>query len=86
MFFNPKVALQSILRTATGGEDSQPLPTKLVFIREESMGRHLVNLAEVVAQVQKLEIKALSPDTTLPLEAPLSWLAHVPHPLDTPSP
>ena len=73
----PKVALQSILRTAEEKADSQQLPTNLYVIREESTGR-LMDPAEVITQVEQLEIKDMSPDPTLPPRAPFTWLALVP--------
>ena len=33
--------------------------------------------ADVIAQVEKLEIKAMSPEPTLPPGAPFPWLAQV---------
>jgi hypothetical protein len=63
----PKVALQTILRTsvAAAADHSQPLPTKIAIIRDETTGRLLVEPEEVIEQVRKLETKALSPDPTL---------------------
>jgi hypothetical protein len=73
----PKVDLQSILRTAAEKEDSQPLPTKLSIIRDDASGRFITDPTEVIAQVQKLETHALSPDPTLPQGAPFPWLCHI---------
>jgi len=50
-----KVALQSIVRTAAEEENTQPLPTGLSILRDDASGRLLVDPAEVIAQVQKLE-------------------------------
>jgi hypothetical protein len=47
----PRVALQSMLRTAAEKENTQPLPTDLSMLRDESSGRLLVDPTEVVAQV-----------------------------------
>ena len=47
----PKVALQSILRTAAGEENAQLLPTNLSILRDDASGRFLVDPAEVIAQV-----------------------------------
>jgi hypothetical protein len=62
----PKVALQSILRTAAEDENTQPFPTDLSILRDDASGRILVDPAEVIAQVQNLETHALSFDPTLP--------------------
>jgi hypothetical protein len=71
MFINKtKVALQSILRTAAEEENTQPLPTDISIFRDDASGRLLVDPAEVIAQAQKLETRALSPDPTLPHGAP----------------
>jgi len=72
------VAIQSILRTPAGKADSQPLPTNLSIIKAESTGRVLRDSADVIAQVEYLEIKALSPEPTLPPRAPFPWLALAP--------
>ena len=72
------MALQSILRTAAEKENTQPLPTDLSIVREDASGRLLVDPAEVIAQVQKLESHAMSPDPTLPHGAPFPWHLHVP--------
>ncbi len=69
----PKVALQSILRTVVEEENSQPLPTNLSILKDDASGRFMVDPAEVIAQVQKLETHALSPDPTLPHGAPFPW-------------
>jgi hypothetical protein len=76
----PKVALQSILRTTAEatGDNSQPLPTNLSVIRDETTGRLLVEPAEVIEKVRKLETKALSPDPSLLPGAPFPWHLHVP--------
>jgi hypothetical protein len=79
MFFkNPKVALQSILRTAAEAENTQHLPTDLSILRDEASGCLPVDPDEVIAQVHKLETHALSPDPTLPHRAPFSWHLRVP--------
>jgi hypothetical protein len=70
--------LQSILRTVAEKENTQPLPMDLSILRDESSGRLLVDPAEVIAQVQKLETQALSPDPTLPPGAPFPWHLRVP--------
>ena len=73
MFINKtKVALQSILRTAAEEENTQPLPTDLSIVKYIASGRLLVDPAEVIAQVQKLETKAMSPDPALTHGAPFS--------------
>jgi hypothetical protein len=73
----PKVALQSILRSATEKKDSKPLPTNLAIIRDDASGPLITDPEEVIAQVQKHETQALSPDHTLSQEAPFPWLCHV---------
>jgi len=73
-----KVTLQSILCTATEEDKSQPLSTNLSILRDDTTDRLLVDPAEVIAQVQKLETHVLSPDPTLPHKAPLPWHLHVP--------
>jgi hypothetical protein len=73
----PKVVMQSILRTATERDDSQPLPTNLSIIRDATSGCLITDPKEVIRQVQKLETTALSPDPTLPPEAPFPWLSHI---------
>jgi len=35
-----------------------------------------MDLAKVIAQIEKLEAHALSPDPALPAGAPFSWLVH----------
>ncbi len=62
----PKEALQSILRTTAEEDTAQSLPTDLSIIREPNTSRLLVEPAEVIAQVHKLESRALAPDPTLP--------------------
>ena len=47
----PRLALQSILHTTAEQENIQPLPTDLSILREDSLGRLLVDPAEVIAQV-----------------------------------
>ncbi len=47
----PRVALQSILRTAAEEENTQPLPTDLSILRDDASGRLLVDPAEVIVQV-----------------------------------
>ncbi len=47
----PRVALQSILRTAADKANTQPLPTDLSILKDESSGRLLVDPTEVIAQV-----------------------------------
>jgi hypothetical protein len=49
----PKMALQSILRTAAEEKNTHPLPTDLSFLRDDASDRLLVDAAEVIAQVQK---------------------------------
>jgi len=75
----PKLALQTILRTTAkvAEDNSQPLPTNLSIIRDETTGRFLVEPEEVIEQVRKLETKALSPDPTLLPGAPFPWHLHV---------
>ncbi len=72
----PKFALKSILRTEEAGENPQHLPTNLSIIRDETTGQLIVNPTEVIAQVQKLETKALSPDPALLPWALFPWLSH----------
>ena len=76
----PKLALQTILRTAAEAAqyNLQPLPTNLSIIREETTGRLLVDPEEVIDLVRKLETTALSPDPTLLPGAPFPWHLHVP--------
>ena len=74
----PKVALQSILCTEAEEDNTQPLPTDLSILRDDASGRLLIDSAEVIAQVQKLETQALSPDPTLPNGAPFPWHLRVP--------
>ena len=62
---NPKVALQSILRSAVEKDNSQPLPKNLEILRDDVTGRLQVDPAEVIAQVHKLGNHALSSDPTL---------------------
>ena len=64
------MALQSILRTAAETDDSQTLPTNLSIIRDDTTDRLVMDPVEVIAQVQKLETQALSPDPMLPQGAP----------------
>jgi len=45
-FFKPKVALQSILRTAAEEENTQPLRTNLSILKDDATGRLLVDPAE----------------------------------------
>jgi hypothetical protein len=73
----PKVALQSILRTAVGREDSHPLPTNLSIIRDDTSGYLVTDPKEVITQVHKLETTALSSDPRLPPGAPFPWLPHI---------
>jgi hypothetical protein len=73
----PRVALQSILRTAADEANTQPLPTDLSILRGEASGRLLVDPTEVIAQILKLETQTLSPDPTLLSGAPLPWLSRV---------
>ena len=62
---NPKVALQSILRSAVEKDNSQPLPKNLDILIDDVTGRLQVDPAEVIAQVHKLGNHALSSDPTL---------------------
>ena len=64
------MVLQSILRTAAEGENTQPLPMDLSILRDDDSGRLLVDPAEVIAQVQKLETHAMPHDPKLPRGAP----------------
>ena len=73
----PSAALKSILRTSEGTPDNPTLPTDLSVLRDDTSGRLLTTPTEVIAQLEKLETKALSPDPTLPPGAPFSWLGHV---------
>jgi hypothetical protein len=61
-----RVALQSIFRTATRIPDSQVIPTDLSTIRDDTSGRLIRTPANVIAQVENLATKALSPDPILP--------------------
>ena len=74
---NPKVALQSILRTVARRGDSQPLPTNLSIIRDDTSGCLVTDPKEVVKQVHKLETTDLSTGPTLPPGAPFPWLSHI---------
>jgi hypothetical protein len=73
----PSAALKSILRTSEGTSDNPILSTDLSVLRDETSGRMFTTSAKVIAQLEKLETKALSPDPTLPQGAPLPWLGHV---------
>ena len=73
----PSVALTSILRTSEGAPNNPTLRTDLSVLRDETSGRMLTTPAKVIAQLEKLESKALSPDPTLPPGAPFPWLGHV---------
>jgi len=73
------VALKPILHTAAEKENTQPLPTNLSVLRDDASDRLLVDPAEIIAQVQKLETQAMSHDPTLPHEAPFPWHLRVPH-------
>jgi hypothetical protein len=78
MFFKkPRMAIQSVLRTAVDEANTHPLPTDLSILRDESSGRLLVDPTEVIAQVQKRETQALSLDPTLLPGAPFPWLLRV---------
>ena len=74
---NQSVALKSILRTSEGTPDNPTLPTDLSVLRDETSRHILTTPAEVIAQLEKLETPALSPDPTLPPGAPFPWLGHV---------
>jgi hypothetical protein len=50
------MALQSILRTAVEEENTQLLPANLSILRDDASGRLLMDPAEVIAQVQKLDV------------------------------
>ena len=77
VWVNPTVALKSILRTSEGTPDNPTLPTDLSVSRGETFGRLLSAPAEVIAQLEKLETTALSPDPTLPPGSPFSYLGYV---------
>ena len=64
------MALQSILRTAAEEENTQPLPTDLSILGDAASVRLVVDPAEIIAQVQKLETQAMSSGPTLPHGAP----------------
>ena len=66
----PSAALKSILCTSEGTLDNLTLPTDLSVLRDETSGRLLTTLAKVIAQLEKLETTALSPDPTLSSGAP----------------
>jgi hypothetical protein len=51
----PKVALHSNLHIATETEESQPILTSLLIIRDDAFGRLITDPKEVIAQVQMLE-------------------------------
>ena len=70
--YNPSYAPRLRKRTPS------PLPTDLSILRDNALGRLLVDPAEVIAQVQKLETHALSPNPTLPHGAPFPWHLRVP--------
>ena len=71
------MALQSILRTAAEEDNSQPLPTNLFIARDDTTGRLLVDPAEVIEQVHKLETQTMPPNPTLPHGALFPWHLHV---------
>ncbi len=73
----PSAALKAILRNSEGAHDNTTLPTDLSVLRDETSGRLLTTSTEVIAQLEKLETKALSPHPTLPPGAPFPWLDHV---------
>jgi hypothetical protein len=75
---NPKVALQSILRTPAEEENTQPLPTNLYIFRDDSSDRLLEDSAEFIAQIHNIETQALSHDLTLQHRAPFPWHFRVP--------
>jgi hypothetical protein len=80
----PSVALKSILRTSEGATDNPTLHIDLSVLRDETSGRLLTTPTEVIAQLEKLESKALSLDPTITPGAPFPWLGHV-HPTPTSS-
>ena len=53
------------------------LPMNLSIRRIDTTGRLIMDPVEFIAQVQRLETQALSPDPTLPRGAPFSWLRHI---------
>ena len=60
MFVNKSnVALNSILRAATGDKDSTTLPTDLSILRDETSGRLIATLSEVVTKLAQMETVAL---------------------------
>jgi hypothetical protein len=65
-----------VVRIAAEETNSQPLPTNLSIIRDDTTDT-IVEPNEVIAQVQKLETQAPSPDITLPPGARFPWLSHV---------
>ena len=72
----PIAALKSIIRNSE--ETNNPVrPTDLSVLRDETSGRLLTAPTEVIAQLEKLETIALSPDPTLPPGAPFPWFDHV---------
>jgi len=73
----PSAALKSILRSSEGTPDNPTLPTDVSVLRDETFGQLLTTPIEVIAQLEKLETTALSPDPTLPPGAPFLWLDHV---------
>ncbi len=70
----PSVALKSILCTTVGDTASATLSTDLSVLRDEQSGRLIMTPLEVILKLTKLDMVALSPDPTLPLEAPFPWL------------
>jgi len=58
--------------------NTQSLPTNLTILRYNATGRFLVDPAEVIAQVHKLETQTMSLDPTLSHVAPFPWHLCVP--------
>ena len=67
----PRVALQTILRSATGANASATLPTDLPLLRDDTSGLLVTTPTEVVTKLAEIEEVDLSPDTpprsTIPL-------------------
>jgi len=60
-----------------GGHTSHSLPTNLSVIRDDDTVTLLTDAGGVIAQVEIHKTKALSPESTLPMGASFSWIAHV---------
>jgi len=68
----PSVALKYIMRTAKEVTNTPYLPIDLSVILDETLGRLITAPEEVFAKIKYMETTALTPDATLPPEAPFS--------------